>query len=251
MAETSTMLSLGTPLPPFRLTDAVSARIVDATELARGKKGLLVSFICNHCPYVKHIRSELVRVSHEALDQGFAVVAVNSNDEVAYPQDGPAAMKLLATEERWRFPFLFDADPGGRPRVPRRLHPRSLPLRRALRLAYRGQFDDSRPSLPRPVTGASLRERHHRRGRGNAALAGPAAERGLQHQVEARQGTGVARAVAATKEILEVAGREVAVINPDEALLPARRASPSSSWSATTWRSPRARCAACATGPWR
>jgi len=94
MAETpSTMLPLGTPLPPFRLTDAVTGRPVDGAELARGKKGLLVAFICNHCPYVKHIRAELVRVSHEALDQGFAVVAVNSNDEVGYPQDGPALMK--------------------------------------------------------------------------------------------------------------------------------------------------------------
>lgn len=157
MAETSTMLSLGTPLPPFRLTDAVSARIVDATELARGKKGLLVSFICNHCPYVKHIRSELVRVSHEALDQGFAVVAVNSNDEVAYPQDGPAAMKLLATEERWRFPFVFDATQEVARAFRAACTPDLFLFDGSLRLAYRGQFDDSRPSLPRPVTGASLR----------------------------------------------------------------------------------------------
>src|SRR5512147_2418455 len=87
MAETpSAMLPLGTPLPAFRLTDAVSGRPVDGAELARGKKGLLVAFICNHCPYVKHIRSELVRASHDALEQGLAVVAINSNDEAAYPQ---------------------------------------------------------------------------------------------------------------------------------------------------------------------
>ena len=109
MAETpSTMLPLGTPLPPLRLTDAVASRDLDAAEHARGKKGLLVAFICNHCPFVKHIRKELVRLAHAALDDGFAVLAVNSNDEKAFPQDGPAAMRQLAQEEGWRFPFLFD-----------------------------------------------------------------------------------------------------------------------------------------------
>src|SRR5512137_1987059 len=109
MAETpSTMLPLGTPAPALRLADAVTGRTVDAAEEARGKKGLLVAFICNHCPYVKHIRRELVRVAHEALDHGLAVLAVNSNDEQAFPEDGPAAMQRLAAEEGWRFPFLFD-----------------------------------------------------------------------------------------------------------------------------------------------
>ena len=158
MAETpSTMLPLGTPLPTLRLRDAVSGRTIDAAELARGKKGILVAFICNHCPYVKHIRSELVRVAHEALDQGFAVVAVNSNDEASYPEDGPAAMKQLATREGWRFPFAFDETQD----VARAFHAACTPdlflFDGALRLAYRGQFDDSRPSLSRPVDGASLR----------------------------------------------------------------------------------------------
>jgi len=158
MAETpSTMLPLGTPLPSFRLPDAASGETIDAAALARGKKGLLVAFICNHCPYVKHIRRELVRLSHEALDRGFAVVAVNSNDEVAYPQDGPAAMKALAVEEGWRFPFVFD----GTQEVARAFHAACTPdlflFDAAGTLAYRGQFDDSRPSLPKPVTGASLR----------------------------------------------------------------------------------------------
>jgi thiol-disulfide isomerase/thioredoxin len=158
MAETpSTMLALGTQLPPFRLTDAVSGRAVDGAELARGKKGLVVAFICNHCPYVKHIRGELVRVSHEALDQGFAVVAINSNDEAAYPQDGPAAMKQLATAEGWRFPFLFDETQDVARAFRAACTPDLFVFDAGLRLAYRGQFDDSRPSLPRPVTGASLR----------------------------------------------------------------------------------------------
>ncbi len=158
MAETpSAMLPLGTPLPTLRLRDAVSGRTVDAAELARGKKGLLVSFVCNHCPYVKHIRRELVQVSHQALDQGFAVVAVNSNDEAAYPQDGPAAMKQLATQEGWRFPYVFDEAQDVARAFRAACTPDLFLFDGARRLAYRGQFDDSRPSLPRPVDGASLR----------------------------------------------------------------------------------------------
>ncbi len=158
MAETpSAMLPLGTPLPPFRLVDAVTGRAVDGAELARGKKGLVVAFICNHCPYVKHIRSELVRAAHEALDQGVAVVAINSNDEASYPQDGPTAMKQLATAEKWRFPFLFDEGQDVARAFRAACTPDLFVFDAGLKLAYRGQFDDSRPSLTRPVTGASLR----------------------------------------------------------------------------------------------
>ncbi len=157
MAETpSTMLPLGTPAPFFKLTDAVTGRPVDAAEAARGRKGLLVAFICNHCPYVKHIRQELVRVAHAALDKGLAVLAVNSNDEKAFPEDGPAAMRQLASQEGWRFPFLFDETQ----EVARAFHAACTPdlflFDGAMRLAYRGQFDDSRPSSGKPVTGADL-----------------------------------------------------------------------------------------------
>jgi peroxiredoxin len=157
MAETpSTMLPLGTPAPPIRLTDAVTDEVVDAGEAARGKKGLLVAFICNHCPYVKHVRRELVRVAHRALDAGFAVLAVNSNDGEAYPQDGPAAMRQLAREEGWRFPFLFDETQEVARAYRAACTPDLFLFDRELRLAYRGQFDDSRPSKDTPVTGASL-----------------------------------------------------------------------------------------------
>ena len=157
MAETpSTMLPLGTPAPPLRLADAVTGRVVDAAEAARGKKGLLVAFICNHCPFVRHIRKELVRVAHAALDQGFAVLAVNSNDEKAFPQDGPAAMRELAREEGWRFPFLFDETQEVARAFRAACTPDLFLFDGGLRLAYRGQFDDSRPSNDVPVTGASL-----------------------------------------------------------------------------------------------
>jgi len=157
MAETpSRMLPLGTPLPAFRLVDAVTGREVDGAAAARGKKGLLVAFICNHCPYVKHLRRELVGVAHRALDGGFGVLAVNSNDEKAYPEDGPAEMRRLATAEGWRFPYLFDETQ----EVARAFHAACTPdlylFDAALRLAYRGEFDDSRPGNGKPVTGAAL-----------------------------------------------------------------------------------------------
>ena len=136
MATPSSMLPLGTALPPVRLTNAVDGTEVDVGKLAAGARGVFVAFICNHCPYVVHLRKELVRVAHEALDRGIAVVAINSNDPVTYPQDGPGPMGRLAKDEKWRFPFLFDAEG---------------------RLAYRGQFDDSRPSNGKPITGSDLR----------------------------------------------------------------------------------------------
>ena len=150
------MLPLGTPAPTLRLTDAVTGRVVDAAEAARGKKGLLVAFICNHCPFVRHIRKELVRVAHAALDEGLAVLAVNSNDEMAFPEDGPAAMRQLAREEGWRFPFLFDETQEVAKAFRAACTPDLFLFDRGLRLAYRGQFDDSRPSNGQPVTGASL-----------------------------------------------------------------------------------------------
>jgi hypothetical protein len=152
----STMLPLGTRLPPIRLVDAVSGRAVDAAEIARGKKGLLVTFICNHCPFVKHILAELVRVAHAALDQGLAVVAVNSNDEKAYPQDGPVAMRTLAQEKGWRFPFLFDESQAVAKAFGAACTPDFYLFDEKLQLVYRGQFDDSRPGNGKPVTGASL-----------------------------------------------------------------------------------------------
>ncbi len=158
MSETpSTMLPLHTPLPRLLLPDAVTGREVDAAEEARARKGLLVAFICNHCPFVKHVRKEFVRVAHAALDQGFAVLAVNSNDEEAYPEDGPAAMQQLARDEGWRFPYLFDRTQEVAKSFRAACTPDFFLFDAQLRLAYRGQFDDSRPSNGKPVTGASLR----------------------------------------------------------------------------------------------
>jgi hypothetical protein len=151
------MLPLGTPLPSIRLPNAVDGAVVDVAALAGGKRGTLVAVICNHCPFVVHIRAELVRAAHDALDRGLAVVAINSNDPVTYPQDGPEAMARLARSESWRFPFLFDETQ----EVARALHAACTPdlfvFDARGKLAYRGQFDDSRPSNGKPVTGKDLR----------------------------------------------------------------------------------------------
>jgi len=158
MAETpSTMLPLGTALPPVRLTNAVDGTVVDVGPLSAGKRGTLVLFICNHCPFVVHVRSELVRVAHEAIDRGFAVVAINSNDADAYPQDGPAAMARLAREEGWRFPFLFDETQDVARAFRAACTPDIFLFDGEGKLAYRGQLDDSRPSNGKPVTGRDLR----------------------------------------------------------------------------------------------
>ncbi|HEX4446601.1 MAG TPA: thioredoxin family protein [Polyangiaceae bacterium] len=157
MARPSSMLPLGTALPPVRLTNAVDGAEVDVAALARGKRGLLVAFICNHCPYVVHLRKALVAAAHDALDRGFAVVAINSNDVDTYPQDGPKPMARLASDEHWRFPFLFDATQDVARSFGAECTPDLYVFDAEGKLAYRGQFDDSRPSSGKPVTGRDLR----------------------------------------------------------------------------------------------
>ncbi len=156
-ATPSTMLPLGTPLPDFKLLDVVNAKPIGPAEL-KGHAGVLVMFICNHCPYVIHIREQLVKAAHEALHQGFSVVAINSNSVKTHPQDGPANMKELSMKEQWRFPFLYDESQD----VARAFHAACTPdlflFDAQRKLAYRGQFDESRPSNGKPVTGKDLRD---------------------------------------------------------------------------------------------
>ncbi len=157
MAETlSTMLPLGTVLPAFSLTDAVSGRTV-TSAVAAGAKGTLVMFICNHCPFVKHVLPEIDRLSSEYRERGLGVVAINSNDATAYPQDGPGPMKDLAVARDWAFPFLFDDTQ----ETARAFHAACTPDFFAFdaqgRLAYRGRLDPSRPGNDVPLTGQDLR----------------------------------------------------------------------------------------------
>jgi hypothetical protein len=104
-----------------------------------------------------HLRKELVRVAHEAMDRGLAVVAINSNDRADYPEDGPEAMARLAKEEKWRFPFLFDESQDVARAMRAECTPDLYLFDGDRKLVYRGQFDDSRPSNGKPVTGRDLR----------------------------------------------------------------------------------------------
>jgi Redoxin len=157
MATPSSMLALGTALPLIRLRNAVDGNEVDVKQLAAGAPGVLVAFICNHCPYVVHLRKEFVRAAHDAMDRGVVVIAINSNDLDTYPQDGPGPMGRLAKDEKWRFPFLFDATQGVARAFRAECTPDLYLFDAEGKLAYRGQFDDSRPANGKPVTGSDLR----------------------------------------------------------------------------------------------
>jgi hypothetical protein len=150
------MLALGTRLPAFSLVDSVTGQQVSHTTLD-APNGVLVLFICNHCPFVIHIRSELVKVATEALDRGIAVVAINSNSVESHPQDGPTHMKELALSQGWRFPFVFDETQDVARAFTAACTPDIFLFDAKRELVYRGQFDDSRPSNGKPVTGADLR----------------------------------------------------------------------------------------------
>ena len=155
-ATPSTMLALGTKLPEFSLVNAATGDLVSASDI-KIQNGVLVLFICNHCPFVINIRKELVKVANEALSAGVAVIAINSNSIESHPQDGPTHMKELAVSEGWRFPFLFDDTQQVAKAFTAACTPDIFLFDANQGLVYRGQFDDSRPSNGKPVTGADLR----------------------------------------------------------------------------------------------
>jgi peroxiredoxin len=152
----STMLALGTAAPPFRLTDAASGKTV-ALEDFGASRALLVAFICNHCPYVKHILDGLVTFAREYGPRGLAVVAISSNDITTHPADSPDEMAKLARQKGFTFPYLYDESQA----VARAYHAACTPdfflFDGDRRLVYRGQFDGSRPGSQQSVTGADMR----------------------------------------------------------------------------------------------
>jgi peroxiredoxin len=151
----STMLALGTEAPGFRLPDT-DGRTVAREDFA-GKKGLLVMFICKHCPYVKHVRSELARLGGECEAKDLGVVAIASNDVGTYPEDGPAGMKEEKESAGYSFPYLFDATQEVARAYRAACTPDLFLFDARMRLVYRGQLDDSRPGNGVPVTGKDLR----------------------------------------------------------------------------------------------
>ncbi len=157
MARTpSTMLDLGTTAPGFDLTDTVSGQTM-AVDTFAGKKGLLVMFVCNHCPFVKHINNELMKLGNEHADTDLAIVAINSNDVDNYPDDAPDKMKANAEALGFKFPYLYDATQDVAKAYAAACTPDFYLFDQGRKLVYRGQFDDSRPDNGIPVTGKDLR----------------------------------------------------------------------------------------------
>lgn len=150
----STMLELGHPLPAFRLPDPRGGEI--ASDDFRGQP-LLVAFICNHCPFVKHIADAFAAFGREYQTKGLAVVAINSNDYTSHPDDSPARMVEEARARGYDFPYLVDETQEVARAFEAACTPDFFLFDAEHRLAYRGQFDASRPSKETPVTGADLR----------------------------------------------------------------------------------------------
>jgi len=159
MARTlSTMLELGTTAPQFRLPDT-SGKLVSRDDF-KSAKGLLVIFMCNHCPYVIHIRQALAAFALEYRAKGLAVVGINSNDAANYPEDAPEKMVAEAERAGYTFPYLYDETQEVAKAYRAACTPDLFLFDNKdgnMRLVYRGQFDDSRPKNDIPITGKSLR----------------------------------------------------------------------------------------------
>ena len=149
------MLPLGTQAPDFRLPDP-SGIIVSLADF-KSAPALLVVFMCNHCPYVKHIRSGLARLARDYRAGDVVVVGINSNDVASYPADSPAKMAEEAASAGYVFPYLYDETQTVAKAYRAACTPDFYLFDKNQRLVYRGQFDDSRPSNGIPVTGKDLR----------------------------------------------------------------------------------------------
>jgi peroxiredoxin len=156
MAVTSTMLPLGTEASDFSLADVVSGRTVTLHDLD-DEQALLVMFICRHCPYVAHVRPAIAALARDHIGSGLGIVAISANDPGTYPEDAPEGLAAEAVEAGYTFPYLFDATQEVAKRYTAACTPDFFLFARDRRLAYRGQFDSSRPGNGVPVTGEDLR----------------------------------------------------------------------------------------------
>ncbi|GAB1309768.1 thioredoxin family protein [Urechidicola sp. KH5] len=157
MARTpSNMLALGTKAPYFNLIDTVSNQYKNLDKI-KGKGGMVVLFICNHCPFVIHVNNTIVALANEYLAKGIGFVAISSNDVVNYPQDSPDLMKKTAQELGYPFPYLYDETQEVAKAYDAACTPDCYLFDSDLNLVYRGQLDDSRPGNGKPVTAADMR----------------------------------------------------------------------------------------------
>lgn len=157
MARTpSQMIDLGTEAPNFRLPDVVSGKTIGLDDFPNAK-GFMIAFICNHCPFVQLIRHEFARYGREYTERGIAVIAINSNDIDAHPEDGPDPMRDDARRFGYTFPYCLDEDQSVAKAYQAACTPDLYLFDADRRLVYRGQFDAARPGNDVPVTGTDLR----------------------------------------------------------------------------------------------
>jgi peroxiredoxin len=157
MAQTpSNMLELGTPAPQFRLKDTNSNYFYSFENL-KGRKGTLVVFMCNHCPFVHHVLDEILKIANDYRVQGIGVIAISSNDVVKYPLDGPQQMTEFAFKNKMDFPYLYDESQEVAKAFDAACTPDFFVFDSHDKLIYRGQLDDSRPGNNIPLSGTDLR----------------------------------------------------------------------------------------------
>jgi peroxiredoxin len=150
------MQPLGTQAPDFSLLDVVSGKTIRRDDV-KGAAGLLVIFLCVHCPFVKHVEQGIARFAGDYAGQGLGIVGISSNDAASYPDDSPEGMRAQAKRVGFIFPYLYDESQQVARAYEAACTPDFFLYDRDLKLVYRGQFDGSRPSISVPVTGNDLR----------------------------------------------------------------------------------------------
>lgn len=163
----STMVELGSTMPEFELLNPHTQTHVSSQSVL-GERGVLVAFICNHCPFVVHLRGHFEELHQWCIDCGIGFVAINANDARAYPEDGPDAMAELTESLGWTFPYLFDDSQETARAFSAACTPDFFLYDSEGLLYYRGQFDSSRPNNGIAVTGADVRNALRRLSEGKA-----------------------------------------------------------------------------------
>ncbi|NIP31145.1 MAG: redoxin domain-containing protein [Candidatus Dadabacteria bacterium] len=153
----STMIPLGISAPDFNLFDVISGKHLTLNDL-KSDIATVIMFICNHCPYVKHIQRGLVELTNDYTPKGISFIAINSNDVKNYPDDSPERMKEVAEQLGYNFPYLFDETQEVAKSYDAACTPDFFIYDKELKLVYRGQMDDSRPGNGKPVTGKDIRD---------------------------------------------------------------------------------------------
>lgn len=152
----SNMLALGTKAPSFELPNTINDTIV-SLESSKGSNATVIMFICNHCPFVKHVNTEISELAKDYISKGIKCIAISSNDANKYPEDAPQLMKQNAIENDFIFPYLYDESQDAAKAYDAACTPDFYVFDSQLKLVYRGQLDDSRPGNGIPVSGKDIR----------------------------------------------------------------------------------------------